>query len=54
MSNLKVFLVSLIRPLFIQYNGAEPNRFVQNLWAESSPDQLYVILSNFQRLTNKL
>jgi hypothetical protein len=55
MSDLKAFLISLIRPLFIQCNGGvEPNHFIQNLWAESSPDQLYTILCNFQRLTDKL
>lgn len=52
---LNAFLISLIRPLFIEWNdGTEPNPFIENVWAEASTARLYMILSNFQRLTGKV
>lgn len=55
MPTLQSFLISLIRPLFIEWNdGMAPNPWIENLWATSSPAELYKILGNFQRLTGKV
>ena len=55
MESLQTFLISLIRPLFTEWNdGLEPMPWIEKLWAESSPAELYKILGNFQRLTGKV
>jgi hypothetical protein len=55
MQPLKVFLISLIRPLFIEWNdGLTPSLWLERFWSERSPAELYTILSNFQRLTGRI
>jgi hypothetical protein len=40
-----------IRSIFMVYNDGNPaNDFIENLWANMTPEQLYMALGNFTRM----
>jgi hypothetical protein len=44
-------IINQIRAMFAIYNGNNPApSFIENLWANMTPEQLYMALGNFTRM----